>query len=200
MKLYLIRHGETVYNREKRYQGQRDIPLSEEGRAALCPAPIQPPVVYTSPLSRAMETARILFPKAELIAVEGLREMCFGIFEGRNYQEMEKDPEYLEWVGSDCSGQIPQGENKHDFCARTLEALEPLVCKALEENQEMLVIVAHGGTQMAVMETLAVPRKPYHDWCGKNGCGWVLDVSCESWARKELPVLEEICCVRGGLQ
>ncbi len=37
MKLYLIRHGETVYNREKRYQGQRDIPLSEEGRAATLP-------------------------------------------------------------------------------------------------------------------------------------------------------------------
>ena len=189
-----------MYNREKRYQGQRDIPLSEEGRATLCPAEIQPPVVYTSPLTRAVETAQILFPNAQLIPVEGLREMCFGIFEGRNYQEMEKDPEYLEWVGSDCSGQIPQGENKHDFSARTLEALESLVCKALEENEETLVIVAHGGTQMAVMEALAVPRKPYHDWCGKNGCGWVLDVSVENWARKELPILEEICCVRGGLR
>lgn len=200
MKLYLIRHGETVYNREKRYQGQRDIPLSEEGRAALCRASVQPPVVYTSPLSRAMETAQILFPNAELIPIEGLREMCFGIFEGRNYQEMEKDPEYLEWVGSDCSGQIPQGENKHDFCARTLQALEELVSRALAENREMLVIVAHGGTQMAVMEALAFPRKPYHEWCGKNGCGWVLDVSPENWERKELPILEEICCVRGGLQ
>ena len=50
MLIYLLRHGLTAYNAEKRYQGQRDIPLSPEGRAQLCRADIQPKNVYITPL------------------------------------------------------------------------------------------------------------------------------------------------------
>ena len=92
MKNYLLRHGLTAYNKEKRYQGTRDIPLCDEGRRQLAPAPICPDRVYVSPLVRARETAEILFPHTPLTVMEDLREMCFGIFEGRNYIEMEHDP------------------------------------------------------------------------------------------------------------
>ena len=97
MKVYLLRHGQTEYNVDKRYQGTRDIPLSEKGRAALRRADIEPDTVYVSPLCRAVDTARVLFPAARLVPVHDLREMCFGIFEGRNYVEMERDPDYLAW-------------------------------------------------------------------------------------------------------
>ena len=63
MKIYLLRHGQTEYNEQKRYQGTRDIPLSEKGRACLRQADLEPAEVYVSPLSRAVETAQILFPK-----------------------------------------------------------------------------------------------------------------------------------------
>ena len=62
MKVYLLRHGQTEYNVDKRYQGTRDIPLSEKGRAALRRADIEPDTVYVSPLCRAVDTARVLFP------------------------------------------------------------------------------------------------------------------------------------------
>ena len=88
MNVYLLRHGQTEYNVDKRYQGTRDIPLSEKGRAALRRADIEPDTVYVSPLCRAVDTARVLFPAARLVPVHDLREMCFGIFEGRNYVEM----------------------------------------------------------------------------------------------------------------
>ena len=52
MLIYLLRHGLTEYNAEKRYQGQRDIPLSAAGRAALCRADISPRTVYITPLCR----------------------------------------------------------------------------------------------------------------------------------------------------
>ena len=107
MKVYLLRHGQTEYNVDKRYQGTRDIPLSEKGRAALRRADIEPDTVYVSPLCRAVDTARVLFPAARLVPVHDLREMCFGIFEGRNYVEMERDPDYLAWVGDDCMGRCP---------------------------------------------------------------------------------------------
>ena len=67
MKVYLLRHGQTEYNVDKRYQGTRDIPLSEKGRAALRRADIEPDTVYVSPLCRAVDTARVLFPAARLV-------------------------------------------------------------------------------------------------------------------------------------
>ena len=79
MLIYFLRHGLTEYNAEKRYQGQRDIPLSAAGRAMLRKADIEPRTVYTTPLCRTRQTAEVLFPTAKLVAVDGLKEMCFGL-------------------------------------------------------------------------------------------------------------------------
>ncbi|WP_415960160.1 histidine phosphatase family protein [Ruthenibacterium lactatiformans] len=125
MKVYLLRHGQTEYNVDKRYQGTRDIPLSEKGRAALRRADIEPDTVYVSPLCRAVDTARVLFPAARLVPVHDLREMCFGIFEGRNYVEMERDPDYLAWVGDDCMGRCPGGERGLNFPTGPARPLRP---------------------------------------------------------------------------
>ena len=118
MLIYLLRHGQTEYNAQKRYQGQRDIPLSPEGAAQLRRADFDPDVVYVSTLQRTSQTARILFPEAKLVPVDGLKEMCFGSFEGRNFIEMEKDPEYQAWVKANCESPCPDGERKTDFSDR----------------------------------------------------------------------------------
>lgn len=182
MKVYLLRHGETEYNVEKRYQGTRDIPLSEKGRAELMRADIFPERVYISPLSRAAETAEIMFPHSDLIAEYDLREMCFGIFEGRNYIEMEKDPDYIAWVGEDCKGRCPGGETRGEFTERTCAVFERLVDGAFSAGEEMLVLLAHGGTQMALMEQYALPVMEYYHWCGPNGGGYILEGTREKWA------------------
>lgn len=118
MLIYLLRHGLTEYNAQKRYQGQRDIPLSPEGLAQLRRADIDPKVVYISTLQRTRQTAEVLFPDAELVPVDGLKEMCFGSFEGRNYIEMEHDPDYQAWVAANCESSCPDGERKDDFSDR----------------------------------------------------------------------------------
>ena len=185
MKVYLLRHGETVYNKEKRYQGCRDISLSAAGRAALAPAPFAPCLVYVSPLRRARETADILFPGAKQVVVQDLREMEFGIFEGRNYIEMEHDSDYLAWVGSDGLGKIPGGESKAKFCARTCAAFAALVSQALGAGEQELVIVAHGGTQMAALERYAAPRADYYHWCAPNGGGYLLETAPALWRAEQ---------------
>ena len=110
MLIYLLRHGLTEYNAQKRYQGQRDIPLSPEGLAQLRRADIDPKVVYISTLQRTRQTAEVLFPDAELVPVDGLKEMCFGSFEGRNYIEMEHDRvprrSYYRWCGPNAGGYV----------------------------------------------------------------------------------------------
>ena len=72
MLIYLLRHGQTEYNAQKRYQGQRDIPLSAAGIAQLRQADFAPEVVYVTPLQRTAQTARVFFPGAKLIPVDGL--------------------------------------------------------------------------------------------------------------------------------
>ena len=184
MLIYLLRHGRTEYNAQKRYQGQRDIPLSAESAAQLKRADFSPEVVYVTPLQRTSQTAKILFPTARLVPVEGLKEMNFGRFEGQKFIHVEQDPEYLEWVRQNEASDHPDGERKSDFCARVCGAFAKLVDEALARGEERLVIVAHGGTQMAAMERFAVPHKTFHEWCGPNAGGYVLDA--RDWAEKRV--------------
>lgn len=193
MKIYLLRHGQTIYNVEKRYQGTEDIPLSEEGRAQLVQADIFPDKVYVSPLIRARSTADILFPDAEQIVVQDLQEMCFGIFQGRNYIEMEHDPEYIAWLDTNCEDFCPGGERKAEFCDRVCDAFVPLLEKAFKNREEKLVIMAHGGTQMAIMERYALPHYDYYHWCGPNGGGYVLEANEDIWRKDHtLTLIEEV--------
>ena len=91
MLIVLLRHGETAYNEQHRYQGASDVPLSERGRAKLRTADNAPDEVIVTPLCRTKQTAAILFPNAKQIVCDDLREMDFGDFEGRTYDEMKND-------------------------------------------------------------------------------------------------------------
>ena len=191
MLIYLLRHGLTAYNAEKRYQGQRDIPLCPAGRAQLREADLRPETVYITPLCRTRQTAEVLFPGARLVEVKDLQEMCFGSFEGKNYVEMEHDADYQAWVQANCESKCPDGERKDDFSNRICSAFSALVDKALADGEEMLVILAHGGTQMAALERYGVPRRSYYRWCGPNAGGYVLDA--RDWAsRHELRLVKTV--------
>lgn len=184
MLIYLLRHGLTAYNAEKRYQGQRDIPLCPAGRAQLRQADLRPETVYITPLCRTRQTAEVLFPGARLVEVKDLQEMCFGSFEGRNYKEMEHDLDYLAWVAANCESACPDGERKAEFSERICTTFAALVDKALADGEEMLVILAHGGTQMAALERYALPHRDYYAWCGPNAGGFVLDA--RDWQREHI--------------
>lgn len=191
MLICLLRHGATADNAEGRYQGRRDVPLSPAGRAALCPADFRPETVHVSPLSRAVETAAILFPGAAQIPVPDLAEMDFGAFEGRTWREMEGDAAYRAWVEGGCLGRCPGGESREDFSARVCAAVSRLVDGALASGAERLVIVAHGGTQMASLERFALPRRAYFDWKAPCGGGFVLD-SAPWRSRRRLALVREV--------
>lgn len=145
--------------------------MSDRGRAALSQADFAPEQVYVSPLVRARETATILFPAAEQIVVPDFREMDFGVFEGRTAGEMADDPAYRTWVAGGCAGRCPGGENLAEFSDRVWTAF----AKLLETKPERLVIVAHGGVQMTILDRYARPHRDYFDWTAPCGGGFVLD-------------------------
>ena len=196
MTVWLLRHGRTQYNDERRYQGRLDIPLSPAGAAELTAAGFSPETVYVSPLCRARETARILFPKAAQTVIDDFAEMDFGDFDGRTADEMEHDAAYRAWVDGDCTAQCPHGESRARFCERTCAAFETLMDDCQEEH---LVIVAHGGTLRAVMERFALPERDYFDWTGGNGGGYRLDRDETLWReRRKLLFVEQVRFTREG--
>ena len=191
MLIYLLRHGLTQDNQEKRYQGRRDVPLCPQGLAQLCRADFAPKTVMITSLQRTRQTAEVLFPDAELVVADGLKEMDFGVFEGRNYREMEHDSQYRAWVETGCEGRCPGGESKAEFCQRVCTAFAALVDAALAAGEPQLVIVAHGGTQMAALERFAVPHKNYYSWCAPAAGGFVLDAA--DWVhQKNLRVVKTV--------
>ena len=184
MRLELIRHGETVLQKEHRYQGVTDAPLSPPGRDVLHPAGVLPERVVVTPLRRTRETAELLFPGVPQMVIPGLQEMNFGRFEGKNYLEMENDPDYRTWVDGMCLGRCPGGESKAEYVRRVTRAFAALLDQALEQRWKDCVIVAHGGTQMAVLERFAVEKKDYYSWQLPCGHGYRLDAAQWQTERK----------------
>lgn len=192
MRIWLIRHGLTALGEEKRYQGSTDTPLSDAGRLALQPDD-RFARVYCSPLLRAAETAEILFPSAEKRMIPDLREMDFGAFEGRGWWEMEQDAAYRAWVEGGCVGKCPGGEDRAGFSERVQAAFSALVEQERCAGASELVIVAHGGTQMAALSRWGMPQKDYFAWQTPCACGWLLEDT--NWPER-LHVIKEVSFVR----
>ena len=200
MNICLLRHGRTRWNAEHRYQGRSDIPLSAEGEAELCRAELTADEVWVSPLCRARRTAELLFPEIRQTVVEAFAEMDFGDFEGRNYLEMEHDPAYRAWVDGGCNGRCPGGESRPEFSRRVCGAFEALVEQAARQGRRELVIVAHGGVQMAVMERFAQPEREYFRWQSPPGGGYVLAWEEPLWrSSRKVRLVKEVQYTKGGV-
>lgn len=149
-RLIVIRHGETVWNRERRMQGHTDLPLSETGRAqaealALRLAGTRYAGLYSSDLARARHTAEAIAARTghEVIAEPRLRERRFGLFEGLTAQEIrERFPEeYARFESRDPDYAIPGGESAREFIGRALGCLEEI---ALRHAGAEVLVVTHG--------------------------------------------------------
>lgn len=170
MTVYLIRHGQTQGNLERRYIGSTDQPLCPQGRAAL-EGRILPPVdaVYVSPLLRCRETAAILFPGQTPRMVDDLRECGFGAFENHTYEELKDDPAYQLWLNTGGASAPPGGEDRASQQRRTVRAF--LALAARHGAGDFIALVVHGGTIMCLLEALEESRQFYR-WQVPNGGGF----------------------------
>jgi len=149
-ELYLVRHGETDWNAARRIQGRTDIPLNDEGRAqarraAELLARRRWDAVYSSPLSRAHETAEIIAGHLGLDGVtdvDDLVERDYGDAEGMSFEQIEAL--YPEGV------RAPGQETRAAVAARVVPALLAL---AERHPGERLVVVSHGGAIRSVLQT-----------------------------------------------
>ena len=144
MQLTLLRHGKTEGNLRNLYYGSTDLPLTKAGISALKTDPPAAPSAqhyYTSGMLRTEQTFSILFPGCPHEVVPGLREIDFGHFEMRGYEELKTDPEFQDWCDK-CSEDAvcPGGESGTQATDRAEHALQPILARG---NDALCVI--HGG-------------------------------------------------------
>lgn len=173
LELWLIRHGMTEGNKFGRYIGVTDEPLCQEGIQAL-EGLKYPDVqkVFSSPMKRCLQTAEILFPEKEPELLLELAECNFGLFENKNYKELDGCKEYQAWIDSNGTLPFPGGESREEFRARSLAGLEKVVYICSVNHISRAAVVTHGGTIMNIMEAYATEKRSFYDWHVKNGKGY----------------------------
>jgi broad specificity phosphatase PhoE len=156
--VYLIRHGETDWNRDGRWQGHRDVPLSVAGRAQakrlahrLSKSEPRFDSLFSSDLSRALETARILGGALGLrpTATPELREINLGTWAGKTREEIALAFPG-EWLRMQRNEDIPRGGGE-TFSAFQRRILEWLNRATKDQERRTICAVTHGGCIRAVL-------------------------------------------------
>lgn len=189
MIVELYRHGPTPGNLRGAYIGRTDEPLDEGWASLVRPIDEHEETVFVTRRRRTAQTARLFFPNARQVVVEGLEEMDFGAFEGRSAADMERDDAYRAWVDSWCEGPCPGGEDRAAFERRCAAAFERLVTRRLEGGESRVRLVVHGGTVMALMHAFADPPAGYFDRRTEPGGLWTLLVDPALWGRRRFRVV-----------
>ena len=168
-RFILVRHGQTEWNRLKRYQGQTDIELNENGilqaqKAADRLAEEKIEAIYCSDLRRARQTAEIIAEKHNLISAIHqsplLREMNFGDYEGLTFDQMDKKYQLIfsadpSWRSAGPDIKAPNGESIADMSTRVAQFFQQI---SLQHHlDETVLIAAHGGPlQVLICQLLGI--------------------------------------------
>lgn len=163
-KIFLIRHGETEWNKIGKLQGSSDVDLSPEGiRQARLLAEHAPfksvDAIYSSDLTRALKTAEVLAEKFNLPVIKnsGLRETSFGTWEGRYLNDLAKEnPQGFEnFFTSPDKVRPPQGETFLQSQARIMNALNAIIADNEGKN---IIVVSHGAAiRLIICAALEIP-------------------------------------------
>ena len=155
MDIYLLRHGETDWNRKGLLQGHTDIPLNERGRAqvddtvrSLSALGVRLDAIVSSPLKRARESAEIV--------EEPLMERGFGEGEGMSLAEMKE-----RYPDNDCPGM----ESREDLVRRAGQAFQKIISDFCDA--ERILLAAHGAVLFALLEAVSEEPIPY---TGRAAC------------------------------
>jgi alpha-ribazole phosphatase len=164
IKLFLVRHGETDWNINYRFQGQTDVPLNEKGREQaeaitqrLASQEIQ--AIYASDLSRAWDTAVTIAAnhKIEISPEPRLREASFGQWEGSTYAEiLTLDPAAIKaWREDIANFSPPGGEILNQIAERVNAVYQEIIANHADQN---ILLVAHGGSlQILICLLIGLP-------------------------------------------
>jgi phosphoserine phosphatase len=186
VRLLLVRHGETDWNRQTRFQGQIDVPLNDNGRKQSQKAGefLQDVAIdnaVSSTMLRPKETAEIILkqhPNVKLDLQDGLREISHGLWEGKLETEIEQEfpGELQRWRLVPAEVQMPEGENLQEVWERSVAAWQSIVEAALTNQFKTVLVVAHDATNKALLcHILGLSLENFWNFRQGNGAVSVID-------------------------
>jgi len=166
-----IRHGLTKENLEKRYIGWSNPSLCRKGILELKEKtyPKTPDIVFSSDLNRSVETAKLIYPNAKPKLLKELREMNFGQFEGKTYEELKHNEHYQKWVNHPFQITPPEGESYITFQKRVQQAWEKMVRTLENLAVKQIVCISHGGTIRELLTQHGPNNLTFWDYSMKHG-------------------------------
>ncbi|GAT68402.1 phosphoglycerate mutase [Planomonospora sphaerica] len=182
-RVVCLRHGQTLWNVERRFQGHTDIPLDETGaaqaaRAAGLLAYLRPDMIVSSDLQRALHTARALGGVTGLdVAVDkDLRERGGGEWEGLTREQISTG-----WPREFAAWEAPGGEDVADVAERVSAAVRRWAARL--EPDGLLVVVSHGAAiRLGVAKLMGLPQEHWPALGGLGNCSWsVLEEGRKGW-------------------
>jgi alpha-ribazole phosphatase/probable phosphoglycerate mutase len=163
-ELYLIRHGEIEGEQPRRYNGHKDVDLTDNGRSqirrlAYHLQDVTFSAIYASDLRRSVESAEILAQNrgVQPISLSALRERNFGLWEGLTFEEVDQRyPEtFRSWAKNPLTHSPIGGESTLEARDRIIPALENII---LNHPNQTIAVVAHGGVNRIILcDALAIP-------------------------------------------
>lgn len=193
--IYFIRHGQTKYNVEGRFVGSTDLPLTENGRKNIYDLwherskHIDKEVIYSSPMKRCIETAHIIFPDEHIEIIKNMREMNFGVFEGKTHDELMDMQAYRNFRATSGKEKIPHGESGIEFGMRVLKGFFEMIGHMNKNSYETAALICHGGVIMAIFSMLCEESDDIYYYHRDNGQGLKAHYDEN---RKELIIIEKL--------
>ena len=189
--IHFIRHGAISDTLKGRYIGTTDVPLSEEGRTEIrrLDATMDYPyakVVFTSPLKRCTQTAKLIYPSIEPLVIDQLMECSFGEWENRSAEELRGDETFAKWLAGDTSVKPPRGESNADFTRRICVMFESVVDGLIKTGTTDAAMIMHGGVMNTLLAVYGLPQAKPFDWACDNGYGYSLRITPMLWMRDKV--------------
>jgi phosphoserine phosphatase len=164
----LMRHGETAWNREGRVMGRQPVDLDDEGRAQVELAVplarhLEPEIIISSPLPRAVQSAEIIARGVggiEILTDDRLEEVRYGAWEGKTYFQLVKEESYINYRKAPLESLTPGGETIRDVQARGVAAVDAAI---IAHCGKRLLFVSHGDIIRTVLcHYMRIDLKHFH--------------------------------------
>ena len=187
-RLSILRHGLTTANDSGTYLGCRtDWSLSEKGQAQLISKTDEfeyPKVqrVYSSPLKRCTESAKILFPHNEIQTVEGMTEMDLGDFDGKTVSELINKEEYKNWLqGNTPDKRAPGGESMEELMLRLYQGMQEIIMDMMNEDLTNCALITHSGIVTSLITAFGLPKIDPKEVVTLPGEGFEVLITAQMW-------------------
>lgn len=194
--VYLFRHGLTKGNLNAQYIGHTDLPLTTDSIASLKSIKAHEhyphaQAVFSSPLKRCKDSAKIMFPESNTIIIDDFIEYNFGEFEQCTAEDLKDNEDFKNWIRGDINARTPFGESNAEFVSRVCLAFEKVIDGCIKTGTDNIAIVGHAGVLMTILSCYGLPEAPMAHWQMDAGYGYKLRITPSLWMQgRKLEVID----------